>query len=757
MVDTDRLLGTFAGQLARVRAERGAYSAMLLDERLRALADAGAGAGTIVEFGRVFDRFPPPAADRNAGRLLLLMVTLAKGPASAQLDRVAAALAGLPPKWLDADAFDLVCDTIEEVAAAVPDATGELAAALPALTATMTTAAWSRWTRWGVQQQHDDLASTIHWLRRDSVESRTAMKSAGLEKVFEDLRRALALAVRALWRAPWELRTLETRNAAQRDKAPRVRFESGAILVPPTLEPVPGIATNRLYLAAVMHAAAHLEFSSQRFPVRTLKPAQVALVSLIEDARVEALAMRRFPGLARLWRACHVARPSPLLAAPLLFQRLSRALADPAYEDDGEWIRKGRTMFDAAVSRWDDPAIAREIGGLLGNDLGQMRVRFDFRAYQVEPPYRDDHLGLWDLGDPPGPPPEDADVLWQAAQPQPADADPPDDRLEDEADESERGKPDAVSPMPLAPGTDLAPPAQNRHEYPEWDYLIDAERPAWATVFERPIVIGPDDPGLLPAPGEARLVKRLVGMAMSMNDERPVRMMRQLEGDRLDLEAAIRAAIDLRTGVVPSARLYETRARAQRDTAVLLLLDSSRSTGKTTASDGRTVIELTRQAALLFGEALSRLGDRFAIDAFRSAGRQDVEYLVIKDFDQRFDEDTRRRLGRLDADRSTRMGAALRHAGTRFATIRARRRLLIMVTDGAPYDIDIFDSRYLVQDARVAAHALRRQGIATLCLSLDRASTEATARVFGERNHQTLDHLHKLPERLSGLYLRVMR
>ena len=132
-----------------------------------------------------------------------------------------------------------------------------------------------------------------------------------------------------------------------------------------------------------------------RQPVGRLKPVQLALIGLIEDARVEALAMRRFPGLRRLWAPYHVARAEGG-SAPALLARLARALFDPTQVDPHGFVAKGVELFAAADI--DDPSASRGIGGLLGNDLGQMRVSFNARTHVIEPAYRDDNLGLWDFG-----------------------------------------------------------------------------------------------------------------------------------------------------------------------------------------------------------------------------------------------------------------------------------------------------------------------------------------------------------------------
>src|SRR5258708_33030403 len=108
--------------------------------------------------------------------------------------------------------------------------------------------------------------------------------------------------------------------------------------------------------------------------------------------------MRQLPGLRRLWSHSHVAVLAGVAAAPTLLARLAGALFDLSYHDDDSFVAKGRLMFEARLPRLENPAISREVGMLLGNDLGQLRAQFNAKNYVVEPEYRDDGLGLWDFG-----------------------------------------------------------------------------------------------------------------------------------------------------------------------------------------------------------------------------------------------------------------------------------------------------------------------------------------------------------------------
>jgi nitric oxide reductase NorD protein len=265
-----------------------------------------------------------------------------------------------------------------------------------------------------------------------------------------------------------------------RPTARRASLSDGVVLLPEAFPGVPPAAQAPLYRATVAHAVAHLMAGTPRQPVGKLKPLQLALIGLIEDARVEALALRRFPGLRRLWAPYHVARPEGD-TAPALLARLARALFDPDYEDPHGFVGKGAALFAAADLL--DTGAPRRIGGLLGNDLGQMRVQFNARTHVVEPAYRDDGLGMWDFPDQAETPPELLEMMVEAA------------RLRQEAGEGRgEGEPDPGSAPARARPVAAEPGGVLLARYPEWDRAQGEERPEWTSVFEIPAAAG-DGPG----------------------------------------------------------------------------------------------------------------------------------------------------------------------------------------------------------------------------------------------------------------------
>ena len=253
------------------------------------------------------------------------------------------------------------------------------------------------WLRIGIRMAEGDGKRRLRFFTMEDPAGGRWLRRLGGETGFSDMELRLRPFLAALWETT---RCYGKHPQAHREPAHRrAGFYGMVVRLPASFPGFSAADGERLYRAAVAHIAAHLKFSRERFPLGGLKPTQVALVSLIEDARVERLAMRELPGLARLFLPFHTIGPSSAITAFALFARLARALADPSYHDPDPWVVKGRDAFGAAEDEWDSQQISRRIGDLLGNDLGQMRIQFDPKTYVVHPPYRDDNLGLWDFGD----------------------------------------------------------------------------------------------------------------------------------------------------------------------------------------------------------------------------------------------------------------------------------------------------------------------------------------------------------------------
>jgi nitric oxide reductase activation protein len=189
----------------------------------------------------------------------------------------------------------------------------------------------------------------------------------------------------------------------------------------------------------------------------------------------------------------------------------------------------------------------------------------------------------------------------------------------------------------------------------------------------------------------------------------------------------------------------------------MVLLDLSESSNDNVRGQEYTIIELSRAATVMLSDALDRIGDPFAIHGFSSNGRHDVRYSRFKDFDDPYDDKVKARLAGMHGSYSTRMGAALRHAGAELRLQPQRRKVIFIVTDGEPADNDERDPLYLRMDTKHAVDELAREGITVYALSLDPYADQYVSRIFGVKNFTVLDHVERLPEKLPLLYMGLTR
>ena len=252
---------------------------------------------------------------------------------------------------------------------------------------------------------------------------------------------------------------------------------------------------------------------------------------------------------------------------------------------------------------------------------------------------------------------------------------------------------------------------------------------------------------------EARpdLRRRIDRLVRAVRPGRPQRLKRQPDGTELDIDAVLDAEVAWRGGETADERLYRSSALRARDLATLVLLDVSESTRAGGALD------IERVAVALLADAMTRLDDPFALMAFASNGREQVRLTCIKDFAEPFAAEQRVRLAGLAPGLSTRLGAALRHAGAELSGVRSFRRLVLVLTDGEPSDIDVPDPLDLVEDSRRAVLGLRARGIDTFAVLLGTQGAENATRMFGRSGYAALRRLEDLPARLSDLYFRLSR
>jgi len=591
----------------------------------------------------------------------------------------------------------------------------------PRLLGVVSLAGLKRWIDDGIRLTADHPDHQRAYFALASPDSRAILQREREGTLFADVERRLNLTLAALWQ---DDSTLVPYSTAFAEVRLHPWLAPDGMRLPDALEDRAGVAGVDRYRAMLAHLAGHRRWS-RPLVADNWSPLQRLAVETLEDARVDALLLRRFPGLRPVLLALHP-QPEANACDPgsenCLRHRLtclSRACLDPAhgYGDPllVEFARRFRELLAVGA------ASTRAVADLALAYVTRSRRPSDqfanvhFAGTEVD--YRDDNRHLWTF--------IEAGDEEETFAPPPAAAD----------DE----------PLGLPP----------RH-YPEWDLATQNYRPDWSAVYEalHPAGRAADIDRLLEK--HAILARRLKRLLDLLKPQERVRLRYQEDGSELDLDVAVRALVDWKSGHLPEPRINIRNRTDGRDISVLLLIDLSQSLNETLPGSGQTILDTAREAVALLGWAIDQLGDACAIAGFHSNTRHEVRYHHIKGFSESWDDAVKARLAAVEAGWSTRMGAALRHAGQMLAARRSAKRILLVLTDGEPSDIDVGDPQYLIADTKKAVAELSTAGVTTFCLSLDPKADAYVGDIFG-RNWRVLDRIERLPEQLPMVYLNLTR
>jgi nitric oxide reductase NorD protein len=301
------------------------------------------------------------------------------------------------------------------------------------------------------------------------------------------------------------------------------------------------------------------------------------------------------------------------------------------------------------------------------------------------------------------------------------------------------------------------------YNYDEWDRELTDHRLGWCRVIEKKVKHGDREFVEQTRERHRGVISSIRHQFQLMKPEELLRVTNELDGEEFDLNAVIDYVIDRKADGHQSERLYTKRLRRQRDVAVSFLLDQSSSTARTIGRHplqpytrpGRRIIEIEKEGLVLMSEALEAVGDVYSINGFTSEGRRNVKFYVVKDFAEKYSDEVKQRIGGINFQNNTRLGAAIRHATAKLAKQTARTRLLIVLSDGRPYDHDYGDARYAREDTREALRQAKNQGITPFCITIDRESEAELKDLYGDIGYTIIDDVLTLPERLPGIYRRL--
>ncbi len=576
------------------------------------------------------------------------------------------------------------------------------------------------WIDYGVHNYRDNPERQKDYFSLQSADSKAMLQRERHGTLFIDNERKLDMYMRSMWQmeeyfVPYSLGFDELRK-------PQPYYDSLGMRIPDVYDDINEVEGINRYRVTLAHMAGHKVWT-ERQVADNLSPFQRVAVETFEDARIERLIIRQYPGMKKYFLALH---PIPDEAAcnpeqeSCVLHRLalfSRAALDENHGYTNPDIIEYLEKFNAALEQGDSStaemlslAISFTAKTRRQSDLSP-KVHFDDTRID----YRDDNRHMW--------------IYIEEAD-------------EPEDDTSEPQNQETVEPEGLPP----------RH-YHEWDYHSGSYKPDWVTLYEslHPPGRAADIDAILEKHSAlANYLKRILDL---LKPQQYVRIRYQEEGSELDLDVAIRSLIDFKSGSQPDPRINMSHKHDGRDIAVLLLMDLSASLHEIPEGCSQSILELSREAVTLLGWSIEQLGDKFAIAGFHSDTRHNVRYHHIKGFSEHWDDGVKSRLSAIEAGYSTRMGAAVRHASHYLQGQKADKKLLLILTDGEPADIDVTDDRLLIEDAHKAVEEVAVNGIYTHCISLDKKADDYIADIFGDNGYTVIDHVEKLPEKLPKLFM----
>ncbi|GAB4251599.1 MAG: hypothetical protein Kow00129_12470 [Thermoleophilia bacterium] len=689
--------------------------------------------------------------------------------------------------WLEPSDLPQLSELGARVAQASRHAVKGFFKALPALLGAMQVTQIRDWVELGleVSQREEDL---VLFMSYGSKRSHEAVEALCRETSFSAFRPRVAILLEAFLGRPGVVRSMFDLLDPATVPPDVPAFNDGrALYLRPTLGAL-GRSPLAMYKLVALHAAAHERFGSfadQELAERLLERTRAGLrntrgeteeqarlarflVTLAEDYRIDSALFRTLPGLrqdaelvlnqvyaefrAELGRrtaATPAAVRAQLAALPFGIQIVedTRVLEDLA--------EVMRPLEDAEAGPAESLAAAEALNRMLAPLWFQGDKLADFDLADVPYPPFHDHFSLG---------------LELSGRTPTATGD------EKAAPVSAAGEsislPDSLHPSEIVKGLEIQlkdaadsgcdlmileeEPEEEElsgcdiYRYDEWDHEAGDHRARWCTVRCREIPGGDSDfvrRTLERYQGEVLLIRR---QFERLRPERIRRYFRQTDGDELDLDALVETLADKAAGAPLSDKIFVRRDKKTRDVAVLFLLDMSDSTDAPV--DGRRVIDVEKEGLVLLSEALEQLDDRYAMLGFTSEGRHRVDLFVIKDFENEFDENVARRIGAIEPRQYTRLGAALRHATERLEQQPAEDKLLVLLSDGRPYDMGYGDMRYATEDVKMALHEAQRMGVKAFCITVDPKGPEYLDDLFGEHRYTVIQNVKGLPTKLPRIY-----
>jgi len=708
------------------------------------------------------------------GEIVFSIMKMSSQTSSSVLVLMIASLPNVARRMSDFDLLKGYLRLMERMIALAPRGMRPMLNNIDQLTSKLTLGGLRRWVLYGAETFKRDFKAQIAYFELSSAESIQILEQERRGTLFIDNQRKLQFYLRAFYNRDFFLRP--TSGDYETKKGLRPYIEYGVMHIPDAYDDykhasgriVPGIDC---YRAVCAHAAAHIMETRVAFKGDDLNPLQVACISLLEDLRVELNTIKNFPGMKKTWIALHPDGEDLKELNPFIVDLVdfSRAALDQKYKAKQSFNSDFLKLFIKKMTKTPESSEMSYELGLNYYELLKAKtdVKISASALVATPIlYRDDNRYIWEY--------EELDWISEGNDYVPVsqrqvrrnvnimemynelDVETAGDDAQEIWTLESEYFPDELDGVSLNEVEGKEPVSEPFH-YNEWDYQLQLYRPNWATVYERRLRKA--DPELINKILKTHkpIANQLKNSIDQMQPQGLVKLKKQQEGSELDIDACVTALADIRSGSTPSDRIYIKKVQHIRDVSVNLLMDLSESTNDMVIGSDKTILELMKESTSLLSWAIDKIGDKLTISGFASDSRHDVQYYRFKPFHYSFNDEVKGRLAGIKGGLSTRMGAAIRHAGVDLLTQSSAKRILLILTDGEPADIDVDDPQHLRMDAKKAVEELRSHGIVTFCISLDPHADEYVARIFGKNRFMVIDNIQKLPERLPQLFISLTK
>lgn len=520
------------------------------------------------------------------------------------------------------------------------------------------------------------------------------------------------------------------------------------------------------------------------FPNKVLA---ASIFGVLEDARIEYLIMDLYRGvrsdLESIRQQMLLSRPAPEGELEKLMETLLwlSTLHNPPFElaeDTGPIFNKIRTVLQGRVLQPDSSILTSleatfAIYSLFESILGPLEYRKYEMLKNIE--YRGMGSGIFDSKGSLDPD-EHRNVIRSFIPENESSS-----AISREQPVKEETEKEKLEKKPCA--SDRNWKALGSCRYDEWDCVINDYRSNWCAVNEIEPVGGSGEYYAGAYDRYRNEIALIKNVFTRMKPESFQRLKGQTDGTEIDIDAFSNALIERRCGINPDEKLYVRRDKRKRDVATLFLVDVSASTrkrlgqeesriwekksagekrgieGRKSSVQRRSIIDVEKDALIIMAQALETIGDRYAIYAFSGHTREGVEYYVIKEFDEELSGDVEKRISLLEPIANTRLGAAIRHSIKKLDQVSSETKILILLSDGEPYDTcygeGAYQGKYAEEDTKIAIQEGNNRGIHFFCITVDSSPGDYLDKIFSDFGYTIIDDARILPERLPILYKRL--